>query len=84
MLFIEKTGEPGDEAEVGLWASRRISIHDNLPTPSKMMLLEYREGMRVIIHTANLIHKDWDQKTQGENVHYSCHFLTTFFDFAML
>ena len=32
---------------------------------SKMMLLEYREGLRVVIHTANLIHKDWDQKTQG-------------------
>ena len=30
-----------------------------------MMLLQYREGMRVVIHTANLIHKDWDQKTQG-------------------
>ncbi|CAI8048387.1 Tyrosyl-DNA phosphodiesterase 1 [Geodia barretti] len=32
---------------------------------SKMMLLAYREGLRVVIHTANLIPKDWDQKTQG-------------------
>jgi tyrosyl-DNA phosphodiesterase-1 len=32
---------------------------------SKMMLLAYREGLRVVIHTANLIQKDWDQKTQG-------------------
>ena len=30
-----------------------------------MMLLAYKEGMRVVIHTANLIQKDWDQKTQG-------------------
>lgn len=29
------------------------------------MLLAYKEGMRVVIHTANLIQKDWDQKTQG-------------------
>ena len=32
---------------------------------SKMMLLYYEEGLRVVIHTANLIKKDWDQKTQG-------------------
>ncbi|KAL5463369.1 hypothetical protein EMCRGX_G032262 [Ephydatia muelleri] len=32
---------------------------------SKMMLLLLDCGMRVVIHTANLIEKDWDQKTQG-------------------
>ena len=32
---------------------------------SKMMLLQYSDGMRVVIHTANLVHKDWDQKTQA-------------------
>lgn len=32
---------------------------------SKMMLLLYTEGMRVVITTANLIHQDWDEKTQG-------------------
>jgi tyrosyl-DNA phosphodiesterase-1 len=32
---------------------------------SKMMLLLYTEGLRVVITTANLIHSDWDQKTQG-------------------
>ncbi|XP_070179716.1 tyrosyl-DNA phosphodiesterase 1-like isoform X1 [Littorina saxatilis] len=32
---------------------------------TKMMLLLYDCGMRVIIHTANLISGDWDQKTQG-------------------
>jgi Tyrosyl-DNA phosphodiesterase len=31
----------------------------------KMMLLLYDEGLRVVIHTANLIEGDWDQKTQG-------------------
>jgi hypothetical protein len=29
------------------------------------MLLLYSEGLRVVIHTANLIEGDWDQKTQG-------------------
>ncbi|CAB3995701.1 tyrosyl-DNA phosphodiesterase 1-like [Paramuricea clavata] len=32
---------------------------------SKMMLLLYAEGLRVVITTANLIHADWDKKTQG-------------------
>ncbi|XP_072032076.1 tyrosyl-DNA phosphodiesterase 1-like [Amphiura filiformis] len=32
---------------------------------SKMMLLLYTNGMRVVIHTANLIHQDWHQKSQG-------------------
>ena len=32
---------------------------------SKMMLLLYKEGIKVVITTANLIPMDWDQKTQG-------------------
>ncbi|NP_001039242.1 tyrosyl-DNA phosphodiesterase 1 [Xenopus tropicalis] len=32
---------------------------------TKMMLLLYTEGLRVVIHTSNLIHEDWYQKTQG-------------------
>ncbi|PIK48921.1 putative tyrosyl-DNA phosphodiesterase 1-like [Apostichopus japonicus] len=32
---------------------------------SKMMLLIYTNGLRVVIHTANLVEQDWDQKTQG-------------------
>ncbi|XP_072284003.1 tyrosyl-DNA phosphodiesterase 1 [Pyxicephalus adspersus] len=32
---------------------------------TKMMLLLYEEGLRVVIHTSNLIHDDWHQKTQG-------------------
>ncbi|XP_067848156.1 tyrosyl-DNA phosphodiesterase 1 isoform X2 [Heptranchias perlo] len=32
---------------------------------TKMMLLLYEEGFRVVIHTSNLIHDDWHQKTQG-------------------
>ncbi|NWW55158.1 TYDP1 phosphodiesterase, partial [Pedionomus torquatus] len=31
----------------------------------KMMLLLYEEGLRVVIHTSNLIAEDWHQKTQG-------------------
>lgn len=29
------------------------------------MLLLYEEGLRVVIHTSNLIADDWHQKTQG-------------------
>ncbi|XP_074764629.1 tyrosyl-DNA phosphodiesterase 1 isoform X1 [Athene noctua] len=32
---------------------------------TKMMLLLYKEGLRVVIHTSNLIAEDWHQKTQG-------------------
>lgn len=32
---------------------------------TKMMLLLYNNGLRVIIHTANLVDGDWRQKTQG-------------------
>ncbi|KAM9294161.1 tyrosyl-DNA phosphodiesterase 1 [Gastrophryne carolinensis] len=32
---------------------------------TKMMLLLYEEGLRVVILTSNLIHDDWYQKTQG-------------------
>lgn len=32
---------------------------------TKMMLLQYQTGVRVVIHTANLIDADWFQKTQG-------------------
>ncbi|XP_069772013.1 tyrosyl-DNA phosphodiesterase 1 isoform X2 [Narcine bancroftii] len=32
---------------------------------TKMMLILYEEGFRVVIHTSNLIHDDWHQKTQG-------------------
>ncbi|XP_047332976.1 tyrosyl-DNA phosphodiesterase 1 [Impatiens glandulifera] len=32
---------------------------------SKAMLLVYAKGIRVIVHTANLIHIDWNNKSQG-------------------
>ncbi|XP_076359888.1 tyrosyl-DNA phosphodiesterase glaikit [Tachypleus tridentatus] len=32
---------------------------------TKMMLLLYESGLRIVIHTANLIENDWFQKTQG-------------------
>eukprot|EP00112_Aurelia_sp_Birch-Aquarium-sp1_P011572 Seg2431.4 transcript_id=Seg2431.4/GoldUCD/mRNA.D3Y31 product="Tyrosyl-DNA phosphodiesterase 1" protein_id=Seg2431.4/GoldUCD/D3Y31 len=32
---------------------------------SKMMFLLYKDGMKVVIHTANIIGQDWDKKTQG-------------------
>jgi tyrosyl-DNA phosphodiesterase-1 len=30
-----------------------------------MMFLLYKNGMRVVIHTANLIAEDWAKKTEG-------------------
>lgn len=32
---------------------------------SKAMLLVYSTGVRVVVHTANLIYVDWNNKTQG-------------------
>lgn len=32
---------------------------------SKAMLLVYPTGVRVVVHTANLIYVDWNNKTQG-------------------
>lgn len=32
---------------------------------SKAMLLIYASGIRVIVHTANLIYVDWNNKSQG-------------------
>ncbi len=32
---------------------------------TKMMFLLYETGLRIVIHTANLIPQDWRQKTQG-------------------
>lgn len=32
---------------------------------TKMMLLLYKDGLRVIIHTANMVPSDWAQKTQA-------------------
>ena len=29
------------------------------------MLLVYPQGIRVVVHTANLIHVDWNNKSQG-------------------
>ncbi|CAG0899423.1 unnamed protein product [Darwinula stevensoni] len=44
--------------------------HVKCPVPfgthhTKMMLLQYREGLRVVVHTANLIPMDWANRTQG-------------------
>ncbi|KRY69410.1 Tyrosyl-DNA phosphodiesterase 1, partial [Trichinella pseudospiralis] len=48
-----------------------VSLVDaRLPIPfgthhTKMTLLRYRKGLKVAIHTANLIEYDWCEKTQG-------------------
>lgn len=37
-----------------------------------MMFLLYDAGLRVVIHTANLIERDWHQKTQGWDMESIC------------
>ncbi|CAH8673500.1 unnamed protein product [Schistosoma bovis] len=32
---------------------------------TKMMMLKYKDGLKIIIHTANMISDDWDRRTQG-------------------
>lgn len=32
---------------------------------SKMMLLQFDQGLRIVIHTANMVPTDWSKKTQG-------------------
>ena len=47
-----------------------------------MMFLLYKEGLRIVITTANLIARDWDQKTQGyRNNHLLFLSLSLSFDF---
>ena len=47
----------------GIWALVNYILCE--PWYSKMMLLQYDNGLRVVIHTANLVEGDWAQKTQG-------------------
>ena len=43
-----------------------VKINDSYGTHhTKMMILHYSQGLRIVIHTANLIPNDWHQKTQG-------------------
>lgn len=32
---------------------------------TKMMILQYETGLRIVIHTANMVSSDWTSKTQG-------------------
>ena len=72
LVAIGKTGDyVWNTSQVGAMYSKAacviecIIILSILVCCSKMMLLLYKNGLRVVIHTANLIPKDWDQKTQG-------------------
>lgn len=41
----------------------RPGLTKTFPSCRKMMLLLYEEGLWVVIHTSNLIHANWHQKT---------------------
>lgn len=48
------------------WILHKPPLPIEYGTPhSKAMLLVYPQGVRVIVHTANLIHVDWNNKSQG-------------------
>lgn len=47
------------------WLIDRFGFDRCLWLCRKMMLLLYESGLRVVIHTANLIERDWYQKSQG-------------------
>ncbi|KAG5453037.1 tyrosyl-DNA phosphodiesterase 1 [Clonorchis sinensis] len=47
---------------------RQCVAHIRLPFGThhtKMMFLKYADGLRIVIHTANMIPDDWDRRTQG-------------------
>ena len=60
-------GEGGRRIDITSSMTLYCGIFQNivLSSFSTMMLLYYEEGLRVVIHTANLIEKDLDQKTQA-------------------
>lgn len=43
----------------------RVSLPPYGTHHTKMMLLLYESGLRIVISTANLVPKDWNQKSQG-------------------
>lgn len=65
-------GESGDMSDylkknkLGNWIFHRPSLPISYGTHhSKAMLLVYPRGLRVVVHTANLIYVDWNNKSQG-------------------
>ena len=71
LLVHGEKGVGKAELERAARAHRNVSlVQARLDTPfgthhTKMMLLLYDRGLRVVVHTANLIARDWRHKTQG-------------------
>ncbi|KAL5960752.1 Tyrosyl-DNA phosphodiesterase 1 [Taenia solium] len=72
-LLIVHGSSDGQSEELRLQAARwkNVSILE-APLPitygthhTKMMLLRYEDGLRIVIHTANQIQSDWFLRTQG-------------------
>ncbi|KAH9592372.1 tyrosyl-DNA phosphodiesterase 1 [Schistosoma haematobium] len=66
--FQGKMKKSLDES-AGNYSNIRIcQAHIRLPYGThhtKMMMLKYKDGLKIIIHTANMISDDWDRRTQG-------------------
>ncbi|TNN20134.1 Tyrosyl-DNA phosphodiesterase 1 isoform 1 [Schistosoma japonicum] len=57
-----------DESAASYSNIRIYQAHIRLPFGThhtKMMLLKYKDGLKIVIHTANMISDDWDRRTQG-------------------
>ncbi|XP_045608059.1 probable tyrosyl-DNA phosphodiesterase [Procambarus clarkii] len=63
VMYGEMEGDPKDYSSL-------TCVKVNLPFlygthHTKMMIFQYQDGLRVVVHTANLVPDDWYEKTQG-------------------
>lgn len=63
VMYGQMEGDPKDYERV---TCTKVNLPFQYGTHhTKMMLLQYTSGLRVVIHTANLVPDDWEEKTQG-------------------
>ncbi|XP_068238033.1 probable tyrosyl-DNA phosphodiesterase [Palaemon carinicauda] len=63
VMYGQMEGNPNDYDKV---TCTKVNLPFQYGTHhTKMMLLQYTNGLRVVIHTANLVPDDWEEKTQG-------------------
>lgn len=63
VMYGEMEGDPKDYSCV---TCTKVNLPFQYGTHhTKMMIFEYKTGLRVVVHTANLVPDDWYEKTQG-------------------
>ncbi|CAL8097445.1 unnamed protein product [Calicophoron daubneyi] len=66
LVYGAAGGQPPDSSNYP--NIHRLGAHIRYPFGShhtKMMFLKYRDGLKIVIHTANMIPDDWNLRTQG-------------------